>query len=95
MAASALTTHNLSIVNVFSASIEPSRFVTASPESGCCLLHLVARRTVARSAVMNTAVVYGTRFEVCVDRFHDVPNVTPGLLNVDDSGVLEAGSFDE
>jgi hypothetical protein len=44
---------------------------------------------------MNTAVVYGTRFEVCVDRFHDVSNVTPGLLNVDDSDVLEAGSFDE
>jgi hypothetical protein len=44
---------------------------------------------------MNTAVVYGTSFEVSVDRFYDVANVTLGLLNVDDSGVLEAGSFDE
>ena len=47
------------------------------------------------SAVVNTAIVYGTCFEVCIDRFHDIPNVTPGLLNVDDSGVFEAGSFDE
>jgi hypothetical protein len=44
---------------------------------------------------MNTAVVYGTSFEVCVDRFYDVANVTPGLLNVDDSGVLEVESFDQ
>jgi hypothetical protein len=32
---------------------------------------------------------------VRVDRFHDVPDVSASLLNVDDSGVFESGTFDE
>jgi len=47
------------------------------------------------SAVMNAVVVLGTRFEVGIDRFHDISDVTPGLLDVDDPDMFEPGSFDE
>ena len=92
--ASALTINSLPIVTVFNASIGSARsvilYLTASTAPR---FHGLSYRRI--SAVVNTAVVYGTCFKMCVDRFHDIPNVTPGLLNVDDSGVLEAGSFDE
>jgi hypothetical protein len=32
---------------------------------------------------------------VRVDRFHDIPDVSSGLLNVNDSGVFESGTLDE
>jgi hypothetical protein len=32
---------------------------------------------------------------VRVDRFHDIPDVSASLLNVDDSSVFESGTFDE
>jgi len=77
-----------------SASIEPARSVIL-PLTAAIACRSRCPSYLDRSAVVDTAVVFRTCFEVCVDRFHHVSNVTPGLLNVDDSGVLESGFLDE
>nr|WP_143423137.1 hypothetical protein [Halegenticoccus soli] len=44
---------------------------------------------------MDSAIVFLSIVEVCIDRLHDVSDISSSLLNVDNPRVFESGAFDE
>lgn len=48
-----------------------------------------------QSAVGDTAVILGPGVQMFVDRFHDIADVTAGLVHVDDPRVFQTYALDE